>query len=371
MSRKFNIMKEFKMFEISAVDRPAQSDAKALIMKRDDYKGDKKKKKKESDAEAVAKGHGVMTVADKTGHAHTLSFYAGESLGETSYNKAKNDEYGHEHPFTIINGVVTIGETQGHTHEVNQADVTSVLGNMLNAQSLGKKEEDFMSGNKLQDSADTSVETLKADLEKVTKELELAKSISNMTDAQKAHYATLSADSKVEFLTKSSTEKDAAVTLAKYDDTYYKSADGVVYTKAQKAEADLAKKVDEMAAKLAKDEADKFDLHMQKRAESELEHMAGSIQVRAALLKAVEGIADAELRKGAIESLRAKATTFAEVSKSKGTEEVKKVHDVQDAVAKLDSLAKSHAADKGMDYYDAYDAVTKSNPELYNQAFGR
>ena len=115
---KKNRMVKFKMKELSAVDRPAQQGALVSIMKRDD-----------GDDEGLEKHCGrvpVLTSADE-GHVHMI-WLDDDRGGSTSWQTSEGDEQGHSHPW-IINpdGTLTIGEEDGHTHEVSAESVLAAM----------------------------------------------------------------------------------------------------------------------------------------------------------------------------------------------------------------------------------------------------
>lgn len=96
------VMRSFTMNEISAVDRPAQQEARATIMKRDD---------------TVEKASYAMAITTMTGgHSHLVTLGGGDYMrraGDTSIVD------GHCHPW-IMNeaGDVIIGHAMGHNHGI-------------------------------------------------------------------------------------------------------------------------------------------------------------------------------------------------------------------------------------------------------------
>lgn len=188
------VMEEFDLMEISAVDRPAQEHAKAVIIKRSDKpdhtlkecknlkacpfhgpealkgggkpkqeaKGGGKKpmdlgvdeeedeadKSKYKDKDKTRKSFegtaGVLTSAED-GHAHLLDVGAGMRSGSTSYNTS--DASGvkggsHDHPWAMnSDGEIVIGLADGHSHQVDMEDVNAALLSLLKSASPDSKLE--------------------------------------------------------------------------------------------------------------------------------------------------------------------------------------------------------------------------------------
>ena len=108
-------MRSFKLNEISGVDVPAQEGAVTVIMKRHDP--DKGIFKTEEFEKRI-----WLTTSVK-GHAHLVDEQNYEGTfregGDTSWTQAKGEDQGHSHPWVRdSDGSVTIGEADGHTHEV-------------------------------------------------------------------------------------------------------------------------------------------------------------------------------------------------------------------------------------------------------------
>lgn len=105
---KRTIMHGLVIKEIAAVDFPAQSPARSVIMKR---------------AGDISKGI-WMTTATK-GHQHLINdmdYWAQGSPqqgGSTSYARSEDEDQDHAHPWVRnADGTLTIGESEGHTHDI-------------------------------------------------------------------------------------------------------------------------------------------------------------------------------------------------------------------------------------------------------------
>lgn len=111
---KRKIMREFKINELSAVDRPAQEGAQMVLMKRD--LDDKKKKPKKGEPGYVAK-LALLTEDHADGHSH-LILGPGDIAGFTSGGGTSHDDW-HSHPWIKMeNGTVVVGALNGHAHTI-------------------------------------------------------------------------------------------------------------------------------------------------------------------------------------------------------------------------------------------------------------
>ena len=421
------IMRHFKIDEISAVDRPAQEGAKAVIMKRDD-----------SPQTDFEKGSALTTAVD--GHTHLLALLGppdGVELnsGDTSYG-----EEGHSHPWVRTEMGIVIGEANGHRHEVDQigkrtfsaeererfaeggqalpdggfpivtrADLSNAiqafgragnkeqvarhikrrasalgatdmlpeegkLADLLKNEANGNKEDDPMSKEDDKNTADEQV----ADLTKRNDELEadLAETSAraDMTDVQKAYFdgldPQLDDDKRADFVKANSDGRQAIVEKATADDkVIYTSDDGSEYRKSDDPRlVSQARRNDELAKQLVEsnEKVEKADLR--KRAEDDLAHMPGTIETRMEMLKAIDGIEDDEAREAALESLKAQdaglAKAFENVGHLSGGEaEFEK----GSPSAQLDALVKEYAKEHDVEEAQAYEAVLKTveGEELY------
>ena len=196
------------------------------------------------------------------------------------------------------------------------------------------------------------------ELEKVNADLTIAKALGEFNDMEKAHYTALDDEEKTAFLAftpevrKSTLEnlaaKDSIVYTDDGDMEYKKSDDPRLVKMAQDRDADR---------KIAKTEREKREtLELQKRVDAELNHLPGELGVKVAVLKAIDGIDDEEVRKGAKELLKAGndalEKSFTEVgSRGEG---------FQKATDELDSLAKKYASEHDVPYIKAYDEIMKT-----------
>lgn len=207
----------------------------------------------------------------------------------------------------------------------------------------------------------------KAEADKTVAETALAKAhkLNELNDVQRLHYKRLDADGQTAFLAKSGAER------AKDCEPVYKTADGIIFTSADDQRTiDMAKSFDKRE-KESQERLEKADaVVLEKRAETELAHLPGTVQERAALLKAAEGIADEKLRTGAIAALHAHDTTVAKAFKRQGiSAKVNPDATGLTAEQKLDKMAQEYATANKVDLAKAMDAVleTEAGGELYSQ----
>lgn len=387
---KRRVLKDLRIDEISAVDFPAQQGARAVLTKRRDQPAEGE------DGSELGKCGGpdygptrqiVMLTTEEKGHAHVVRIYAGDRGGNTSFARVPSTvpQEDHDHGWTMDSeGNVSIASNDGHTHGVSQkALVQSILALVKRAASSGEKLDLDPALMTLVDKAGQPTEApmtttpaqQPGELETLRKELEVAKKLVELNDAQRAHYAKLDDAGKTAFLAKSAADRQAVIDteVRKAADSdpveYVSPITGRQFRKSAGADViDLAKRADVAEALSKKSADDVAQAGFEKRADSELAKFQGETKVRAAIIKAVEGIADADVRKAALESLKAANVAMSGVFEKRGTFGGAPVADKQAAIAKLDELAKARQREKGEDYYVAYDVVKSSNPELHRLA---
>ena len=98
---------------------------------------------------------------------------------------------------------------------------------------------------------------------------------------------------------------------------------------------------------------------LRKRAEKEFPNLAGTADEKAALMKAVDGI-DASAKDAVVKSLKAADAAVSKLFKEVGSNEI----DEASPSAKLDKMAKEHAAKNKVSFESAYSEVIKSGEGL-------
>lgn len=367
-------MKKFRLDEIAAVDFPAQSPALAVLLKRRD-----------AGEPVVSKNGvpGVMTSAEE-GHVH-LVWLEGR-IGTTSWGKSDASDGGHDHPW-ILNpdGSITIGMAEGHEHTVDSTAVFEAIiaaekrgANMDGLEELLSKAKeaampvDDKTHNETVEKLSAAESALKASQERI----DLLALLASMTDAERSHLSALTDDaSKRAFVSKTAAERKVEIDRA---EARKSESDPVVYTTTAGVELrksagefaiSLAKRADEQAAEIEKLRAKGEESDLRKRAEELLPNLPGSIEVRMELLKQAERIENAELRKEALEALKAQNAEMAKALERRGTSEgIGDGGHGSGAIAELDSLAKARASERKIDYREAYEQVATERPDLAKEA---
>lgn len=227
-----------------------------------------------------------------------------------------------------------------------------------------------------QEATAMSDDTKKAD-ERITElqaKLAAAEAVAEMTDAQKAHHKSLSADEAKAYLAKSNDERqriaEAAVAKAnEANGVVYTAADGTEYRKSDDPKlVQLAKDRDADRKELAKERAERENERLEKRADAEFNHLGGERPVRAAIVKALEGIDD-QHRDDAIRIVKAHNDKLAPLFKTAGVATQKSESTGQSASDELDELAKARAEKDGITEAEAYQKVleTEDGQRLYAQ----
>jgi|TARA_Y100000310_G_scaffold160698_2_gene160509 hypothetical protein len=214
--------------------------------------------------------------------------------------------------------------------------------------------------------------------------LEVANLRAGLTDTEKAHMATLSDEDVQEFLYKSADDRAADVSAAVEDDPVtYKSDEGEEFRKSDDPRmVAMAKRHDADRKEIAKDRARIRNAEFIKRAETDMVSFPGEVSTHVAILKAVDGIADETVREAAQDALKAQNTRLAKADTElgttadgdlpEGTSYGKRGETLNEAEAKLESLAKAYQKDNpGTNYYDAYDVVCDANPTLLDATAGQ
>ena len=212
-------------------------------------------------------------------------------------------------------------------------------------------------------------------------ELERLRAIAAMSGVHKSHFDGLPNDAaKDKFIAADISARDAMISLAKAAETeanpiVYTAVDGTEYRKSDDPRlVAMAKGRDEDRRESQALRATAIDADLTRRAEGEFANLPGDLETRKSLIKAVDGIADEAQRTAATAALKAQNaklhSAFETVGTSATPSDVEKANDRKGAEAELDRLAKAHQEEKKVDYYTAYDEVSKANPDLLRKAIG-
>ena len=423
-----NIMRRFVLKEISAVDVPAQEPALATIMKRRDKTegidtgtgpdGKPKKTEDEDDEKEkkVRKARLMMLTTEVDDHQHSVSLHRytiEEGGGHTSHEGGSAEE-SHSHPFVLNeDGTVEIGIVNGHSHEVTVSVLDRLRANMISPSSgesvlaAAKRMLDDI-GDKADKSASTHLNTAEnggtskestmdkdqtftaAQLDEavqkavaeavapVQAELDIAKAEASMSDEQRDYAKSLSSEDREIFVALSGEDRNSEIAKAKEEDqVVYKAVNGTEYRASDDPRlVAMAKERDEDRKEVIKAQAAAKNAELTKRAETELANVPGTVETRVALLKAVDGIENEEVRGEVTKSLVAHNAAMGDALTTVGTTQGQDLNTVQksaganEAEAELDRLAKERATAESEDYFTAYEKVSESNPQLLAKALG-
>lgn len=370
------ILSKINISEISAVTRPAQAGALAVIMK---SAGGVTETPNE---EIRKRGDLVDVLTDVTdGHQHGIRVSPSEEglyLWVDYAECTSDDDYGHDHSISVnAEGDYIIAMNKGHTHTLDSELLKAAIMN-----SYFNKSESANGGvfvNKeglLMPALEKTAEHVAAEskVAELISTLAKANQLASMTEVQKTHYGTLTGSEADAFLAKSDEDRVSVIAeINKADPVVYTAIDGTEFHKSDDARyVAMAKKSDANDAEIAKTRAINSKLEFEKRADDELSFMPGDLATRAAIVKAIDGIANDELRKSAQASISAKNT---EMSKSFGEGRVTGHSDTAiskgetvDANAQLDTLSKAYATEHSVNYFEAYETVSNANPALLELA---
>ena len=356
---KKRIMRDFRLDEISAVTVPAQEGALKVIMKRGDQSPEAIAHA-ERVRKIIAKGKYKLTTA-VNGHSHLIEvdeYAIMRGGGKTEWVGDYEQPGRHAHPFVInADGSITIGETNGHSHEI-MADAS--------AMEKGADGPPADGGLTQKDGEAMTPEQLA--------EFEKFKALALMSDAQKAHYAKLAGDDAAAFLKADSAARDAIVAKAASeaagdDPVVFKSSlTGIEYRKsAGEAMIAMAKTVDGLMSKLDAVTAEKSEGEAKALADS-WTHVGKSAEEKLAIAKAILAL-PADAQKAAKEAMNfgkdGVKVLFQNLGALNGGNAATKT-----AEGELNELAKEAAKNFGGDFNKGLNHVldTPRGAELYEKS---
>lgn len=320
---KRKIMKEFRISEISAVDHPAQAPAVMTIMKR--------KTSKEGDIDADDMPEDEESMTDEERKRSGMKKQADAGVPDSA--DASNNPSG--------NSADSVGTVQ---KEGNMSDT--------NDQTVEKAVHDEA-------------------IAELTKRAERAEQIANLSDAHRGVFKSLDGEKADAFLAMTSEQRDSEVSKAQdADPVVYETLDGESYRKSDDARlVAIAKRADEeRTARLAM-EAERKNEALAKRAE-ELGNLPGDADARIALVKALDGLDEADRAK-AQEVIKAANSGLAKAFERTGTSAAPEAGNVE---SKLDGIAKRiQSENAGMTFEKAYGAALKTDEgrQLYREMRSR
>lgn len=417
MAKRY-IIKEMTVNEVSSVDRPAQTGATAVIMKRGElpeielakstfeqtlkgnllsekvrdafyktfnnlYSGKDAFRKALAD-ELAAGGDGTKassafkewfgTLVDQAlGAAKALD--AGEIADlEKTFTKAANDWLDSQETVMIIKTraelEAAIAKAKGEGDNVTHGTVTAIhkAASDLKAEDALPAEGPLAKA-KAPAEDDEDAKALKAKVARMEKR-------DALTADLRKHYDALDTDeARDAFLAKDASAQKVELEKAAGDDpVVYTTLDGYDIRKsADPALVAMAKRADEDRRSAALEKAARQNIELEKRAETELGKLGGTMAGKKALLKAIDSIEDEDVRKSAQEVLGS-ATAVAD----KGDIFEKRGHgaaptiEKSGAEGKLDQMATDLAKSKDISLEKAYAEVldTSEGQKLYAETLG-
>jgi hypothetical protein len=419
MVKKKTIMESFRIDEISGVDRPAQEGAKALLIKRAkpedlekgwgysnpfllsevdghthilDDDGSKGGETSWSKSEGEEGGHthpwvrdleGRLVIGMSEGHTHNMT----EKRFEPEDDEySKRDFSADERRKLAKEGkalpdgsfpIVSVADLRNAIKAFGRAKNKGLVAKHIKrrARALGAESELPKEGALALKSLDNglqkeqvpmakenekTVEAVEKQLQESQDALAIAKAFGELNDAEKSLYAKMSSDEQAAFLKMDASGRKSAVEKAAGENpVIYTSLDGDEFRKNDDPRLVKAAKRADEAEKIAKAEREKReDADLAKRAEDGMQNLPGDLDVKKAVLKAVDGIEDQSLREGALALLKAGNENLADAFKKMGESGEPESSSLE---AEYEKLAEEYAKEKDVDLVTAKaDVLTES-----------
>lgn len=161
-------------------------------------------------------------------------------------------------------------------------------------------------------------------IQALEKKLKRAEALAALSDAEKAHMATLGDDAEA-FLAKGADERLAIVKAATEEDpVVLVTAEGheirKSYADANPAVMSLAKTAQTALAEARQARTELTAADLEKRATEELDHVPGTLATKAAVLAAIDGMEDEAIRADALAMLKAQNAAMSGAFDTVGTE---------------------------------------------------
>jgi hypothetical protein len=317
--KKGKVYRRFKIDEISLVTKPAQEGATVGYVK----------------GATIAKLHkSVVFTTEEEGHQHVVDLddVDEDGCGCTSYARADGEDYGHSHDFIVDPAklTITIGANSGHGHTATMPDPTAVREagppmpeQVTLAAPANKSEHAEVLTPPIASSSVAVVPTTppeptmtEAEIAALQKAKARAEKMAEMTDAQRSFVKHLSESDLESFIGKGASDREAVVKAS----IEFTAADGAVYYKHDDPRTiAMAKKADDQAKELVMEKALRKTAEFAKAAAEDMGNYPETDAVHAAVIQAIEGIADEPTRKAARTLIKAGDAAIAKASRSTGT----------------------------------------------------
>jgi len=205
----------------------------------------------------------------------------------------------------------------------------------------GQLPESFGNVGKNQGESMDPIQELKSQISDLEKKLDEERAYGALTDAEKQMYSTLDKADRKEFL-KNPDRKAALEKADKSNPVVYTAADGTTFRKNDDPRMTAMAKRNDALEKSNREQAVALtEATFAKRASDELKSLPGTAEAKVALLKAVDGIGDANLKKAVGEMVKASSSNLAKAFQTMGSAsggQLTGSHEDQ-----LETLAKRHA----------------------------
>ncbi len=296
-TKKKTIMETLTIGELSGVDVPAVEGARSLLLKRHDPDDD--------DVEKFDLGfQNPRATNEVDGHQHLLDD-SGQS-GTTTWETSEGEDQSHSHSWIRnSDGQINVLLSEGHDHQL-----------------LAKRstKEPIMDED-IKKAVDEANAAMQKQLDAEKARADRADKMAELTDGQKSFYKDLGESEQESFLQLDKDGQQVEVDKAKADNpVVYKSPrTGREYRKDSNSEVLEAVKSADEAWKIATDERElRKDGELSKRA-AKLKFVKGKDEVKVALLKAIDGIEDEDLRKACLEIVEAANSGMKQAFEKRGT----------------------------------------------------
>jgi hypothetical protein len=368
-------MTKFRIGELSGVNRPAQTGARAVFMKRADegevcpiikraFTDDKRKELADSGA---ALPDGSFPIETKGDLANAI----------TAFGRAKDKDAAKRH---IIARAKTLGasDTLPESWSVSKGGEPADLNPEGAAMSVAIKKALGLAETATDAEVEAAVAKLAGSpgaLAKAEAERDRAVRKAAMTDDEKKHTANMSDDDTDDFMKKPKEDRLAAMKKALDGDETLTTSAGITIRKSEVSAGVFAllksqeERISSQATEFAKAQEINATLAFTKRATDEFGHLAGTIPDRVSVLRHMAKAEEPVQKAFEVILKAAEATSklaFAKLGHLEGG--VEKAEG--DPEAELDKLAKARqeASNGRLTFEKAYDEVIREKPELYAQA---
>jgi hypothetical protein len=371
------IMSKFRIGELSGVNRPAQTGARAVFMKRDDGMFDPVIKRDFTDDQRKELAGRGLALPDGS---FPIESEADLHNAIRAIGRAKDEAKAKAH-------IVSRAKSMGLSSALPE-NWTTKADDGLNREGESDMDKELLKSLGLPETA-TAADVAKAvaavvakaakaeeDGAKAKADAEKATRKAAMTADEKAHTDGMSDGDADDFMQKPAADRASAISNAKKNDETF-VAKGVTIRKSAvgaDAFAFMKAQAEEIAANtlaIAKANEIAADAVFAKRAGEELSHMSGTVEERAAMLKGVEAISDPIAKAAALKGLQT-ANTLAKSAFGKiGTGGGMGNGNGGGAATAdtLNDLAKDYMKNNPKTTFaKAYDTVCVENPALYEKA---